>query len=198
MIPEAVNTHMREALIEAVRILFPIRVDPCVLVKSHLWGNRTYVGEINARVVVWRGWSANLSVLDDSYRVVYINFVDNILPIEDRQHLFGDQFATRVQGMASFVVVYVAGLNHGVSDIVEKSGYTVRLIGQKAHVCLITSVDDLLCQAPLFWVSHIARLANLQRDLLSASNTTPIQTPSRHYSKRLADLGWEHEMGLLD
>ncbi len=198
-VPPQIDTHMKETLAEAIRILFPVGFEPLDIVAAHAWGNRDYVGELNDSVVVWRGWRANLSKVDESYHGVYINFVENRLSPQDRQRLFGDQFTTSIEGLPAFVVAFVGGLSHNMADLVNERGFVVRTIGRNIHACLIWSPDSFLRQPPLYWSAQIARLVNLQRAL--KGERPPAASGDVGHKKRprwLDEMDWEHELGLFD
>jgi hypothetical protein len=74
------NDHIKQILSEAIKILFPLDVDPGSLIKPHMWRDRKYVGEFNGKVVPWQGWSANLNSVDFRYRAIFADVVENMIP----------------------------------------------------------------------------------------------------------------------
>lgn len=199
MIPKQVDKHMRDALTEAVRILFPIGVEFKEIIGRHAWRNKKYVGEVETGILTWRGWSANLAHIHEDYRGVYFDFVENRLDPLERTILFGEQFSKAIESHPSFVVAYVAGFPHEASIYISNHGFVVRSIGRNLHGCVVISPSEFLKASTFHWAAHIARLINLQRCLLGLDYSEK-ESLSQEIKKRnrSEDLEWEQELGLLD
>lgn len=98
---------------------------------------------------------------------IYIDVVDNVLPLEDRIRLFGSHFAANTLGIESFVVLFVLDFPVSSESHILKHGYTPRqmLSGKVLHACKIVSVEDFLSADPQVWIGHFLKMIILQRFL---------------------------------
>lgn len=171
-----VRQHMYDALAKSIHILFPLEWSSHNLIIPHHWRNPTYVGSIDNRPVAWKGWSANLAHLDPRFGVAYIDFVENVLPVGEQRSLFGRSFADRLAGMDKFVVAFVAGIDPVYMPIVEKAGFTTRVMGRTIHGCIVVPPEDLLNDPIHAWSGEIVRLVNLKLAISNESNTSQDKT----------------------
>lgn len=158
----AVRKQMYAALAEATRILFPLRTSSDAPIINHTWSNPTYIGLSEDHPVAWRGWSINLSRADAGYGVLYIDFVENRLTIEQRRMLFGQDFLEKTRSMREFVVAFVAGIAPEHTSTIGQAGYTVRIMGKTIHACMVASPEDFLNASVHAWAGEIVRLAKLK------------------------------------
>ena len=157
--------YMHNVLVDTIRILFPITVNPHMLISRHSLDNVLYVGELNGKPNSWRGWSVNLASVDSGYRTIYIDCAENNLLDGERLRLFGDSFSQATNGMKSFVVVSVGGLHVRHRETVLSEGFIVMDIGQTLHACIVSTPEDFQAHSMAFWAAKVARLFNLQRAL---------------------------------
>lgn len=157
------DERAQSVLYETIRIIFPLNVDPAPLIKRHVWRDRKYVGEANGKVAAWQGWSANLNQIDFRYKAVYVDFVDNSLTFEERQRLFGSDFAAATHNWGSFVNLFVLDFPLSAVDTIRSEGFTPRIMARVAHACILASMDDFISTSVSYWASHLARLILMQR-----------------------------------
>lgn len=166
---------MRYVAAETVGIVFPSRLDGEALVRQHVWRDARYVGRSAEKVVVWRGWSVNLSAVDAKYRNIYIDVVENSLPISERFRLFGDDFAVAIDGLREYVVLFVTALPADSCDEIRARGFIPRLLTTVAHGCIIADVSAFLEGSAAEWAEQLSRLVLLQR-LISVGRVPALRT----------------------
>lgn len=177
---DTLDQHIKEVLTETIRILFPINVDPNQLIKPHVWRDKKYVGQQNNKIVVWKGWSANLVAVDFRYRAVFVDVVENVLPVQERVHLFGEDFSAAIAGLSRFVVMFVLDFPLETIESIKEQGFVPRIMNRVLHACTIASVEEFVNLSVLHWTAKVARLVVLQR-ILSIhrksldSNEVPLQ-----------------------
>ena len=163
------DDQIKYVLRETISILLPHCLQPESLIAEHIWRDRTYVGEAEGKVVVWRGWRANLADVDPSYRTLYIDVVDNLLPVEEQQRLFGDAFATAIAPMDRFVVMFALDFPLEAEKAIEDAGFVPRRLSRVLHACIIAGPEQFLSQPALMWAIMTARLLVLQSQLSKRS-----------------------------
>lgn len=161
-----VQDKMRLSLHHGLRIIFPSEFEPNTVIKPHNWGNPDYVGAIEGTAVWWIGWSANLSDINQRYRTIYIDHVENVLPEAIRVSVFGEQFADAIRNTPSFVVMYVSGFAANQKAKVEADGFNTRSMGKNLHPCFVVPTDTFLKSTELHWAALIARLIIYQAQVL--------------------------------
>lgn len=157
------DNQIIEVLQQTVRVLLPNFPDPNALIAPHVWRDSNYVGTHNGKVVVWRGWRARLDgVSNGRYRTLYIDKVDNVLPLSERQRLFGESFSRAIAGMPQFVVMFTLGFPlHAEEDIVA-NGFVPRYLSRVLHACWPVDVDVFLATPATQWVEQGIHLLELQ------------------------------------
>ena len=165
-----VQHHMRAALYEAIRILFPIPRSVTELVKLHSWRNPTYVGEVNNKAAAWHGWSANLWYADEEFQAIYIDYVDKVVSPSYQLELFGEMFVSAIRNYSTFIIAHVGGLSPEFASVIADAGYVVRVMGRTVHACLVVETREFMTQSEYHWAAQLARLANFQRLLLRRSS----------------------------
>lgn len=199
MIPKHVDSHMKDTLREAIRILFPVGVEPDDVVKRHVWGNRKYVGISDGRVLAWRGWSANLARIDRACHAVYFDFVKNEMPPHKCSELFGDEFCQTLDGLSAFVIAFVAGLPSEATSAIQSAGFVVRTIGKNVHACKLVSPREFIAFPSIYWAAYVARLINLQEYIIRGKHEFERHTSDTKSSPDwIMQLDWEDDLGLLD
>lgn len=209
MISKLIDTHMKDVLADGIRILHPVIEDASSLIKRHSWRTRKVLGESNGRIAYWRGWSSNLGLLADGYHTIYIDFVENILPSSQRIVLFGEEFASAIEGHKAFIVCFAANFGRQERSIINSSGFICREIGPGLHACFLVSPSDFVSQPPMFWAASVAKLANFQREVLHSSDPKESEIASANSLgrvRRLKDVlsglqqedKWNDQYSLLD
>jgi hypothetical protein len=156
------DDHAKMVLHEAIKALFPVHVRPETLIRRHAWATSKYVGEFDGKVLVWQGWSANLSTLDIRYRTVYIDFVLKRMTDGKNKALFGPYFADKISGYSEFVVLFMTNFIPDDCDTLIKEGFIPRLTRKKVHACVLVEPDEFLSMSAHHWASHVVRLVMLQ------------------------------------
>lgn len=154
---------MQDVAAETVGIVFPSRTGGESLVRRHAWRDARYVGRSAGKVVTWRGWSVNLSEVEPRYRNIYIDKVDNTLPVSERFRLFGEDFAEAIQGFAQFIALFVTALPADSGDEIRARGFVPRMLTTVAHGCIVTDVQSFLKGSISEWAEQLSRLVLLQR-----------------------------------
>jgi hypothetical protein len=95
--------------------------------------------------------------------------VDNLLPPEDRERLFGDAFASAIAAMDRFVVMFALDFPLGAEEAIEEAGFVPRRLSRVLHACIIASPEQFLNQSALMWANMTARLLVLQSQLSKRS-----------------------------
>ncbi|GEM_PF-2162852 len=200
MIPKPIDRHMREALSEAIEVIFPLRSNAATLIQRHVWRNPDYVGEFEGQVAAWRGWSANLARVDSAYQGVYIDYVKNFLPIDHRLRLFGEVFTSVIGRLDSYVVAYVTHIPPEAASLVAGTGLIIREIGRKAHACILSSPTTFLKHSTIYWGARIAKMINVRHELLAYPDIVhrelnDISALAERWDNEVA---WEDDLNLLD
>ena len=185
-----IDLHIKNTLAETISILFPLHKYPEGLIKPHVWRDRKYVGEYSGKVVVWKGWSANLVSIDFRYRAVFIDVVENKLAPNERERLFGKDFANLVSEMDTFVVMFVLDFPINALQDIRDQGFTPRIMGRVIHACIVVGIKEFLDFPPLFWAAKIARLIIFQRFL--STHRKPIDTNEVPLQNLLYKTGYLH------
>jgi len=157
------DTLAQDVLFETIKSLFPLQTESRSIIKQHVWRDRKYVGEMNGSVIVWKGWSANLSHLDFRYRTVFIDRVANVLSIEEKTRLFGWHFAKSSKDMEEFVVMFVLDFPIDAYELILQEGFIPRLMSKVVHACVVVGINEFLSYTAHHWTSQIIRLVILQR-----------------------------------
>ncbi len=165
-----IDDQIKGVLHETACILLPLFPQPDSLIAEHIWRDRGYVGEAGGKVVAWRGWRAKLADVDSRYRTLYIDVVDNILPDEERERLFGDAFASAIAGMDRFVVMFALDFPLEAEEAIEEAGFVPRRLSRVLHACIIAGPEQFLSQPALMWATMTARLLVLQSQLSKRSH----------------------------
>ena len=166
---------MQDVAAETVGIVFPSLSDGESLVRRHAWHDARYVGRSAGKVVTWRGWSVNLSEVEPRYRNIYIDKVDNTLPVSERFRLFGEDFAEAIQGFAQFITLFVTALPADSGDEIRARGFVPRMLTTVAHGCIVTDIASFLEGTVSEWAEQLSRLVLLQR-LISVSRAPAPRT----------------------
>jgi hypothetical protein len=186
----SMNTQMKRVLSETVRILFPLTAEPDALVKPHVWRDRRYVGEFGGKVAAWRGWSANLVRVDFRYRAVFVDLVENTLPLEDQLRLFGEPYVAATATMTRYVIMFVLDFPLDAVETISKQSFVARYLTTTAHACVIATVDEFMDISPLQWAARVARLVMLQR--LLSIHRKPIDSNEVPFQNLLYRTGYLH------
>ncbi len=159
--------RMKSVLTEVVRSTFPLIEEPASHVAEHVWRDRRYVGEVAGRIVTWQGYRANLKNIDFRYRGIYIDVVDNILPVDERIRLFGSHFAEKILSLPQLVVLFVLDFPATTENHILDHGYIPRrmLSGRVLHACTVVSVEEFLATDNRVWVCQLVKMIILQRFL---------------------------------
>lgn len=184
------DTHIKNVLTETIKILFPITTQPDHLIKRHVWRDKKYLGMADNKVVVWRGWSANLVAIDFRYRAIFIDVVENVLPVAEREKLFGKEFAQAISDMERFVVLFVLDFPKNALQHIIDQGFIPRHMGRVAHACIIASVENFLSLPALYWAAKTARLVMLQRML--STHRKPLDANEVPFQNLLYKTGYLH------
>jgi hypothetical protein len=161
----ALENHMAEVLFEATRTLFPLASNPRGLIKGHVWRDRRYVGEFAGKVNVWRGFSVNLVQVDFRYRAIFLDIVENVLPVKERYRLFGADFTEYTLQYDRFVVMFVLDFPLDSESEIIAQGFIPRRMTKGLHACVIAGPEEFLSQTASHWAAKIVRLVLLQRVL---------------------------------
>ena len=161
----SIDDHIQNVLFNAIKILFPLDVNPHQFIKPHVWRDKKYLGEVNNRVVTWKGWSANLNALDFRYRAIFADVVDNVLPLDQRLTLFGEDFTNATSDLPKFVVIFVLDFPLSAVSTIRQEGFTPRLMSKVAHACCVCGIEEFLSMPATHWAAQMTRLVMLQRIL---------------------------------
>jgi hypothetical protein len=161
----SLDHHIKEVLTETIKIVFPVNVEPANLIKRHVWRDKKYLGTAHNKVVAWCGWSANLVSVDFRYRAIFIDVVDNILPFQERERLFGRDFSDAISNKPQFVVMFVLDFPTHAIETIKTQGFVPRKMGRVLHACVIASIEQFHALPALYWAAKTARLVMLQRVL---------------------------------
>jgi hypothetical protein len=157
-----IEHHIKAVLWETIYNLLPETADPDALIAQHIWRDSNYVGTHHGKVVVWRGWRANLAAADERYRTLYIDVVDNVLPVVERQQLFGETFSRAVAGLPQFVVLFALNFPLQAEADIQAQGFVPRRLTRVLHACLVADADEFLARPVAQWAEEAARLLQLQ------------------------------------
>lgn len=157
---------MYEVIALTVSQLFPPGTDPAGIVKRHVWRNAKYVGIVNGEVQVWYGVSANLRVLEQGYRTIYMDYIYNALPAETRERLFGITFSQAISTLDPFIFLYVTSCPVRFSQYVREKGFVFRQINDVIHPGCVIDILDFLDTSTNAWSQTALKLLKLQQYLL--------------------------------
>lgn len=194
--------RIQDVLAEAISILFPAEFDPRELIKRHVWRDRAYVGMHDGKVVSWRGWSANLVTYDSHYRAVFVDVVDNVLPVWQRIELFGEDFALAIEGLPQLVVLFVLDFPVDSMPQIRRQGFVPRLLTRSVHACVVAGLDEFFEQPILYWAAKIVKLVLFQRVL--STHRKPIDVNELPLQNLIFKTGYLHSyivgngLGLVD
>jgi hypothetical protein len=159
-------TKSQAILTALVQTLFPTYPNPESLVIEHVWRDRDYLGETKeGKVASWSGLSVNLRDIDDGFRAIFIDRVENQLDAAQRRDLFGDDFDAAVTGLDVFIVGFVTGFKREHAVHLKRLGYIPRLMKQGEHGCIIFSEMDFLRSEKTDIALKLIRLLMLQKQL---------------------------------
>ncbi len=157
------DQHIKEVLQQTIRVLMPNFPDPNALIAPHIWRDSNYIGTHNGKVAVWRGWRAKLDgVSNGRYHTLYIDKVDNVLPLPERQRLFGEPFSRAIAGISQFVVMFTLGFPLHAEVDIAANGFVPRYLIRVLHACQPVDVDEFLAAPAAQWAEQGARLLELQ------------------------------------
>lgn len=186
----SLEQYMAAVLHEATRTLFPLASNPHSLVKIHTWRDRRYVGEAGDRVVAWKGRSANLVELDFRYRTIFIDLVQNVLPLAERYRLFGPTFTESTASYDQFVVLFVLDFPlESEADIIAQ-GFVPRRMSRALHACVVAHPEEFLSQSVEHWTAKVVRLVLLQRVL--STHRKPLDANEVPFQNLLYQTGYLH------
>ncbi len=182
--------HMADVLYETIRTLFPLVPNSPALIKKHSWRDRRYVGEVNGKLITWRGLSANLVQIDFRYRAVFIDLVQNVLPLEERYRLFGPAFAEGTLAYDQFVVLFVLDFPpESEADIIAQS-FVPRRMSRSIHACVVAHPEEFLSQSVEHWTAKVVRLVLLQR--VMSTHRKPLDANEVPFQNLLYQTGYLH------
>ena len=182
--------QMAEVLAEVIKTIFPLASTPEAFIKKHVWRDRKYLGEVNGKVAAWRGLSANLVQLDFRYRAVFVDLVENVLPVHERYSLFGRTFVEHTLKYERFIVLFVLDFPLDSEAEIDKAGLVVRRMNRSLHACVVASVDEFLYQSVSHWVAKAVRLVLLQRVL--STHRKPLDANEVPFQHLLYNTGYLH------
>lgn len=182
--------HMAEVLHEAIRAVFPLVPNPRSLIKRHRWRDRKYVGEVNGKVATWEGLSANLVHFDSRYRAIFLDLVQNELPVEERTRLFGPVFTEYTLKHSEFVVMFVLDFPIDSEAEIIAQGFVPRRMNRVLHACVVAHPDEFLSQSVLHWTAQVVRLVLLQRVL--STHRKPLDANEVPFQNLLYRTGYLH------
>jgi hypothetical protein len=186
----ALEQHMADVLYETARILFPLASDLRNLIKSHVWRDRKYLGEVNGKVATWKGFSANLVQIDFRYRAIFLDLVQNVLPVHKRHQLFGPAFTEHTLNYEQFVVMFVLDFPLNSEAEIIAQGFVPRRMQRGLHACEIASPEEFLSQSVFHWAGKVARLVLLQR--LLSIHRKPLDADEVPFQHLLYRTGYLH------
>ncbi|MCS6836819.1 MAG: hypothetical protein NZ750_12480 [Anaerolineae bacterium] len=158
-VPLAVYQRMYEVLAQALEQVLPSGIAPEMVIRKHVWYNSKYVGIASGQVQAWFGWRANMRPFNDDWRTLYIDYVPNKLPREERMRLFGQEFTQKIDGMGSFVFFFTTSFPFSRRQKVLDQGLTFRRIDDVVH-------PGVLMDACQFLDIQLALLSNIGSVLL--------------------------------
>ena len=161
-VPTSVNTLIRQSLIDTVNILYPLSPQLQSLVKQHRWYTRDGVGTHDGKVVAWDGWSVDLKYIDSEYRTIYFDFVPNLLPLQSRITLFGNDFAQSIDGLENFVVMFNTGYPVQSFEMIKSSGFTPRELGRILHATKVVNPKIFVEMPSVYWAGYLIKLLRLK------------------------------------
>ena len=175
-VPTPVNTLIRQSLIDTVNILYPLSPQFQSLVKQHNWYTPNYVGMHDGKPVGWKGWSVNLNDVDMQFRTLYVDFVPNLLPVQSRLTLFGNDFAQTIDQLDSFVVMFNTGYPLQSIDLIKASGFTPRALPNVLHATKVIDAAVFRTMPSLYWASYLIKLLRLKwhTTLSTSDNSTDV------------------------
>lgn len=180
---DAIKLKIRQVLSRSSSILFPLESEKIKkLVKSHNWRDRKYVGEVGGKVCVWSGYSINLAYLDSRYRGLFADYVQNQLPEQERQQLFGDEFAAAIKNLSSFVVIFNLDIPHESIEIVTSLGFIPRRMNRSNHICLVYSPENFLSTSLELISLKVVEMVILQRNIaIHRQPLDSLELPLQHF-----------------
>lgn len=197
MIPKMIDTHMRDALRDAIRILFPIGVDPDQIIARHVWRTRKVLGEVEGKIVSWQGWSASPQKINLSYRTIYIDYVLNILSQDERVRLFGEEFAASIDDIDAFIAFFITNFTPDQTQLIKDAGFIVRHVGPSRHACKVVTPNRFMEQSSFFWAAYLVQLANLKICSISIKEQKKVKPFNSSKAMRRNGRGWD-DLLLLD
>lgn len=141
---QQINQHIKAVLQKTAQALLPDTAVPNTFIGEHIWRDSDYVGIHNGKVAVWRGWRLRLPAVKAKDQILYIDVVDNVLPLPERQRLFGQTFAQAIKGLGEFVVMYVTGFPRSAYAEIVGQGFTPRELPRALHACAVIELDEFL------------------------------------------------------
>lgn len=141
---QQINQHIKAVLQQTAQALLPDTAVPDTFIGEHIWRDSDYVGTHNGKVAVWRGWRLRLPTVRPKDQIFYMDVVDNVLPLSERQRLFGLAFAQAIHGFGEFVVMYVTGFPRSTYAEIVGQGFTPRELPRALHACVVIEPDGFL------------------------------------------------------
>jgi hypothetical protein len=180
---DVVKSKMRQVLSRASSILFPLQTNEIKrLVKTHTWRDRKYVGEVNGKVCAWSGYSINLAYLDSRYRGLFADYVKNQLPPQECYRLFGDEFATAIKDLSSFIVIFNLDIPKEALEIVNSLGFVPRRMKRSNHICMIYSPDEFVSSSLELIALKVVEMVILQRNIaIHRQPLDSLELPLQHF-----------------
>jgi len=145
-----------------VNILYPLSPQLQSLVREHRWYTRSDVGTHNNKTVGWNGWCVNLNDVDTQFRTLYVDFVPNLLPVQSRLSLFGNDFAQTIDQLDSFVVMFNTGYTKQSVDEIKSSGFTPRALGNIFHATKVIDPKVFVTMPSMYWAGFVIKLIRLK------------------------------------
>lgn len=166
VVDRAFDVHAQLVLNEVARRLLPDLADPSRTVSSHVWRDSAYVGKAKGRVITWRGWRTRLDRVPSPFYTLYLDKVDNSLPVEERMALFGPAFSEAIDGHEAYVVMFVTRLSPKMRSEIENAGFVPREMPHGLHACTVKGLSTFLDEPVATWANEGVALLELQRRLL--------------------------------
>ena len=141
---EQIDRQIKAVLHQVSQNVLPDTAVPDTFIGEHVWRDSDYAGTDNGKVAVWRGWRLRLPAVKAKEQILYIDVVDNVFPLPERQRLFGPTFAQAIHGFGEFVVMYVTGFPRSTYAVIVGQGFTPRELPRALHACVVIEPDEFL------------------------------------------------------
>jgi len=161
-VPEAVSERMRLVLEETVEQIVP---NSRVIVKKHVWRNAKYVGMSGEKVAIWRGWSANLRMLDPRFGAIYIDYAETSNSTSENEQLFGFAFSESIKLINPFIFLFVTSCSIKKQEEIIAACFTFRQINATIHPGIVTSPKEFFDLPLNQWANIGSELLYLQHSI---------------------------------